>query len=215
MQAQILSCELFGKKHPLRLRYNDEKIDLESKIGEIVEKNKEGISQNMFEFVYDRPSSDDEISQEEAKKIEAILEEYSCKYPVLEKFDGASELVKACQKAIQNWTRKDLREVWDQWLKEVESFISFPGFFSKLTSEKKNSTLFFDILSGVPENETKEALKKREKMIEKKTQFQYNYKAPEFENPWLDRQLEMVKQTYNVVQKIFDTEKNSDELREK
>ena len=123
--------------------------------------------------------------------------------------------MKACQKAIQTWTTKDLKEAWGQWLKEVESFISFPGFFAKLTSDKKNSTLFFDILTGVPEKETKEALKKREKEIEKKKINQYNYKAPEFENPWLDRQLEMVKQTYNVVQKIFNEEENSDNLREK
>jgi len=58
-------------------------------------------------------------------------------------------------------------------------------------------------------------LKKREKEIEKKKQFQYNYKAPEFENEWIDRQLEMVKLIYNVVQKIFEEDTNSEDLREK
>lgn len=95
------------------------------------------------------------------------------------------------------------------------SFISFPGFFTRLTSDRKNSTLFFDILSGVPEKDTKEALKKREKEIEKKKQYMYNYKAPDFENEWIDKQLEMVKLTYNVVQKIFDEDADSEALREK
>ncbi|CAI2384890.1 unnamed protein product [Moneuplotes crassus] len=252
MKAKVLSCELFGRKHPLSVKTNGE-VDLEHTIGEIFEKHPDSTNLNIFELCYHRPDTDADLSKEEAKEVEDILEGYSTKYtrrstpcsgtastsegaagpssseqqpegrsskaqatyPVLEKFDGASELVKACMKAVRNWTQKDLREAWHQYLKEVESFISFPGFFAKLTSDKKNSTLFFDILSGVPESETKEALKKRQKEIEKKTQYQYNYKAPEFENPWIDRQLEMVKQTYNVVQRIFCEEDNSDGLREK
>ena len=108
-----------------------------------------------------------------------------------------------------------MKEVWDQWLKEVQSFISFPRFLSRLAFGIENSTLFFDILFGITENDTKEALAKREKEISKKSQYQYNCKAPEFENEWINKQLEMVKQTYSVVQKIFEDDSDSEQLRKK
>jgi ubiquitin-protein ligase len=215
MPIKVLSCELFGKKIPLRIKNTEKEIDSQKTVGEVVDEDKEGFSQNIFEFGYDRPGKDDEISKEDEKETEKTLNEYEAKFCILEQFDGAEELVQACQKAIQGWSNKELREAWDQWLKEVMSFISFPGFFTRLTSDRKNSTLFFDILSGIPEKDTKEALKKREKEIEKKKQYMYNYKAPEFENEWIDKQLEMVKLTYNVVQKIFDEDTDSEDLREK
>lgn len=215
MKTKVLTCELFGRKQNLHIKNNHAEVDLDKQIGDIVKEHQEGFNKNIFELAYERPPKEDEQTKEETKEVEKIIEEYETKYTILEKFDGAEELVKACQKAIQSWTNKELREAWDQWLKEVQSFISFPGFFTRLTSDRKNSTLFFDILSGIPEKDTKEALKKREKEIEKKKQYQYNYKAPEFENEWIDKQLEMVKLTYNVVQRIFEEDKNSEELREK
>ena len=168
MKAVVLSWELFGRRQKLMVKNGEQEIDLNKSVGEIVETHQEGFSLNMFEFAYERPTKEDEQSKEEAKEVAKIIEDYESKYPILEKFDGAEELIKACQKAIQGWGNRDLREAWDQWLKEVMSFISFPGFFTKLTSDRKNSTLFFDILSGIPERDTKEALKKREKEIEKK-----------------------------------------------
>ena len=52
-------------------------------------------------------------------------------------------------------------------------------FFTRLTSDRNNNILFFDILSGVLERDIKEVLKKREIDIEKKKQYQYNYKSSE------------------------------------
>jgi hypothetical protein len=215
MKAVELSCELFGYKQVLKIKKSGKEIDQNKRIGDEVDD--EGKSRNIVELAYERPEKDkeEELTKDEIKDIEKTIQSYESKYGVLEKFDGAEDLIKACQKAVQGWGNKELRESWDQWLKEVQSFISFPSFFSKLTSDRKNSTLFFDILSGVPEKDTKEALAKREKEVAKKSQYHYNYKAPEFENEWINRQLEMVKQTYNVVQKIFEEDVNSEELREK
>lgn len=213
MKAVKLSCELFGYKQELKIKSNGEEVPLEFKLGDLTHKNR-----NIYELAYERPpkSREDDLTKDEIKEIEEIINNSEAnQYTLLEKFDGAEYLIKACQKAVQTWANKELREAWDQWLKEVQSFISFPAFFSKLTSDRQNSTLFFDILSGVPEKETKEALAKREKEIAKKSQYQYNYKAPEFENEWINRQLEMVKQTYKVVQRIFEEDENSESLREK
>ena len=55
------------------------------------------------------------------------------------------------------------------------SFISIYQFFTRLTSDRNNNILFFDILSGVLERDIKEVLKKREIDIEKIKQYQYNY----------------------------------------
>lgn len=72
-------------------------------------------------------------------------------------------------------------------------------------------TFCLEFQRGIP----KEALKKREKEIEKKKQYQYNYKPAEFENAWIDKQLEMVKLTYNLVQRIFEEDKDCEDLRQK
>jgi len=141
MKAKVLACELFGRQQKLIIKNGEKEIDLEKLIGDIVDENADGFSRNMFELAYDRAGKDEDISKEESKVIEKIIDDYESKYPILEKFDGAEELVKACQKAIQGWTNKELREAWSQWLKEVQSFISFPGFFTRLTSDRKNSIL--------------------------------------------------------------------------
>ena len=214
IKAVVLSCELFGRKQKLTIKGQEVEIDLSKSIGETAAAHPEGFCSNILHLAYERPAKEDEQSKEEAKEVLKIIESYEPKYPVLEKFDGAEELIKACQKAVQGWGNRDLREAWDQWLKEVMSFISFPQFFTRLTSDRNNSTLFFDILSGVPERDTKEALKKREKDIEKKKQYQYNYKPSEFENEWINKQLEVVKLTYNLVQRIFEEDKDSEELRQ-
>lgn len=214
MKAEVLSCELFGRKQKLTIKGQDVEVDLSKSIGETAEAHPEGFSSSMFELAFTRPAKEDEQSKEELKEVAKIVEGYESKYPILEKFDGAEELIKACQKAVQGWGNRDLREAWSQWLIEVKSFISFPGFFTRLTSDRNNSDCFFKILSGVPDRDTKEALKKREKEIEKK-KYQYNHKPAEFENEWIDKQLEMVKLTYNLVQRIFEEDQDSEGLRQK
>jgi hypothetical protein len=157
---------LFGRKQELTVKKNGEAIDFEKTIEEIITDNEDARSRNIFELAYIRPKEQD-LSKEQVKEVAKILDTYDSKYGILEKFDGAEDLVNACLKAVQNWSNKDLREAWDQWLKEVKSFISFPGFFARLTSDKKNSTLLFDILSSIPEQETKKAQEKHKKEVEK------------------------------------------------
>ena len=220
MKAEKLAWELLGYKQEFIVNsvQNDDATNLEFMSNDFMLGDLEIKNRNIYTLAYIRPEKDreDDLTKEESKQIEEIISSSEANhYSLLEKFDGAEYLIKAWQKAVQSWGNKDLREAWDQWLKEVQSFISFPGFFSRLTSDRENSTLFFDILSGIPEKDTKEALAKREKEISKKSQYQYNYKAPEFENEWINKQLEMVKQTYSVVQKIFEDDSDSEQLREK
>jgi len=119
-----------------------------------------------------------------------------------------------------------MKEVWGHWLSEIMSFSSLPGFFDMFFSERQYQTILFDIISGNPDADTLQAEKERQEEIEKRKKGTdkkkkngmwggggYGYNAnknkedidvPERDNPWIDKQLQVVKFSYSIVQKIFD-----------
>ena len=115
-----------------------------------------------------------------------------------------------------------MEEVWGLWLSEISSFSTIPGFFEQFFSDRQYQTILFEIISGQPDLDTQLAekerldeLERRKKNVEKKKQKMYggygynnNKKEeidiPEKDNPWIEKQLSVVKFSYSIVQKIFD-----------
>lgn len=125
-----------------------------------------------------------------------------------------------------------MKEVWGLWLSEISSFSSIPGFFEQFFSERQYQTILFEIISGKPDADTvaaekdwQEELERWKRNAEKKKQKQYggygynNKKdeidVPEKDNPWIEKQLNVVKFSYSIVQKIFDMSNQDQTIIEK
>ena len=104
-------------------------------------------------------------------------------------------------------------------------------------SERQYQTILFDIISGTPDADTLAAEKERQEEIEKRKKgagdkkkkngmwgggYGYNQNKnkedvdiPERDNPWVDKQLSVVKFSYSIVQKIFDANSQDESVVEK
>lgn len=112
-------------------------------------------------------------------------------FDCFEKEGGVNKLISITQKSVsETWKNKDLSEKWGLWLLELESFTKLPSFFQLFIKDKHFKDLLFEILAGVPDQETSNSQK------------------------WADKQVEAVKLTYKIIKEMFQISKDV-ELRNK
>ena len=110
-----------------------------------------------------------------------------------EKEGGVNKLISITQKSVsETWKNKDLSEKWGLWLQELESFTKLPSFFQLFIKDKHFKDLLFEILAGVPDQESS------------------NSSA----QVWTEKQVEAVKLTYKIIKEMFQISKDA-ELRNK
>mmetsp|Transcript_41235 Transcript_41235/g.47493 ORF Transcript_41235/g.47493 Transcript_41235/m.47493 type:complete len:828 (+) Transcript_41235:1411-3894(+) len=104
---------------------------------------------------------------------------------------GVIKLISITQKSVADtWKNRELAEKWGLWLQELEIFTKLPLFFQLFIKDKHFKDLLFEILAGVPDQET--------------TNMQQQN----------DKQAEAVKLTYKIIKEMFQVSKKGD-LREK
>jgi len=57
------------------------------------------------------------------------------------------------------WKNTKLAEMWELWLKELQSFSEIPLFFQIFMKNKKCKDLLFQILGGAPDKSTEDPKK--------------------------------------------------------
>lgn len=127
---------------------------------------------------------------------------------VLAKFDGMSDLISIAKTAVENYENEDLKSAWGSWLDDTATFTKVPGFFKQLFSNEEYQNLIFDLISGSPdadtskfENEWKEKEESHNAAWKKKNYYSNNKPAPlkKEPNPWIDRQANIVKESYRIL----------------
>lgn len=104
---------------------------------------------------------------------------------------GVNKLIFITQRSVaETWKNKELSEKWGLWLQELESFTKLPLFFQLFIKDKNFKDLLFEILAGVPDQETSNS------------------------QLWSEKQVEAVKLTYKIIKEMFQVSKQS-VLREK
>jgi len=102
-----------------------------------------------------------------------------------EKERGVIELISITQKSVkETWKNKDLSIKWGLWLQELESFTKLPLFFQFFIKDKHFKDLLFEILAGIPDQETGNS------------------------QHWSEKQVEAVKQTYKIIKEMFQASKD-------
>ena len=108
-----------------------------------------------------------------------------------EKEGGVNKLISITQKSVaEMWKNKDLSQKWGLWLQELESFTKLPSFFQLFIKDKYFKDLLFEILAGIPDQESSSA------------------------QVWTEKQVEAVKLTYKIIKEMFQISKDA-ELRNK
>jgi hypothetical protein len=108
-----------------------------------------------------------------------------------EKEGGVTKLISITQQSVaETWKNKDLSQKWGLWLQELESFTKLPSFFQLFIKDKNFKDLLFEILAGIPDQETSNS------------------------QHWTEKQAEAVKLTYKIIKEMFQISKDP-ELRNK
>ena len=108
-----------------------------------------------------------------------------------EKEGGVTKLISITQKSVEEtWKNRELAEKWGLWLQELESFTKLPLFFQLFIKDKNFKDLLFEILAGVPDQETGNS------------------------QLWSEKQVEAVKLTYKIIREMFQVSKDNS-IREK
>ena len=108
-----------------------------------------------------------------------------------EKEGGVNKLISITQKSVaETWKNKELSEKWGLWLQELESFTKLPSFFQLFIKDKHFKDLLFEILAGIPDQESSSV------------------------QVWTEKQVEAVKLTYKIIKEMFQISKDV-ELRNK
>lgn len=108
-----------------------------------------------------------------------------------EREGGVIKLISITQKSVaETWKNKELSLKWGLWLQELESFTKLPLFFQFFIKDKHFKDLLFEILAGVPDQETTNS------------------------QLWSEKQTEAVKQTYKIIKDMFQASKDKT-IREK
>lgn len=166
--------------------YFDHIVDIRINFEEFVDKasQQKYVNHNLNSFYRSSGSS---RSTKESKKYLPSMGIFDC----FEKEGGVNKLISITQKSVsETWKNKDLSEKWGLWLLELESFTKLPSFFQLFIKDKHFKDLLFEILAGVPDQETSNSQK------------------------WADKQVEAVKLTYKIIKEMFQISKDV-ELRNK
>ena len=106
-------------------------------------------------------------------------------FNMFEKENGVTELITITQKSVkETWKNKELSMKWGLWLLELQSFTKLPLFFQFFMKDKHFKDLLFEILAGVPDQETGNS------------------------EHWSEKQVDAVKQTYKIIKEIFQASKD-------
>lgn len=64
---------------------------------------------------------------------------------------------------VKNWANAEQSKIWEQYLKELESYSCFPVFSSLYMTRQANVALLFDLLFGLPDRQDAKKWLQREK----------------------------------------------------
>ena len=72
-------------------------------------------------------------------------------FNAFEELGGVMQFIQATLGTLKLWKNQKLAEVWELWLKELQSFCEIPLYFQIFMKNKKSKELLFKIVGGIPD----------------------------------------------------------------
>lgn len=150
----------------------------------------------LFEFALNDPSTNgiidvefdaQEISEKALTNVATSLITDPKKYKpsmnifnAFEESKGVDKLINTAIKSLKLWKNKERCGKWETWLKELSSFSALPNFFGLFMKDKDCIELFFQVLSGAPDDSNEDNKKKWEDEENKAVKIAYGILAEVF-----------------------------------
>ena len=101
-------------------------------------------------------------------------------FEAFEKNQGVESIIEVTLKSLTHWKDKEKSKRWFAWVQELSSFSSLPNFFGLFLKNKECIELLFQLLAGVPDEDSKKDKKKWEDEEQMAVKFSYQILAGVF-----------------------------------